>query len=78
MTDYTYDLCPRCQATGTITESYLPILEGATVITCRERPCTACDGLGRIKVPVGYRLEPVPVYGAHTTSGTTAGDRVPI
>lgn len=71
MTDFTWDFCPRCQATGTITESYLSIPAGETTVRYRERPCEACDGLGRVKVPVGYRLELVPVYGMYTTASTT-------
>lgn len=72
MTDYTFDLCPRCQATGTVTEPFYSLMSGGTAITYRERPCEACDGVGRIKVPVGFMLVPKPVFTITTASMTSA------
>lgn len=66
MTDFTWDFCPRCQATGTV----LDIINTTGGPIGTSRPCEACDGLGRVKVPVGFQLVPKPVYTV-TTEGST-------
>ena len=64
-----WEWCPACLHTGEIIYMY-PRPGGPP--GNQVRVCGSCGGLGRLRVPNGYRLEAEPVYTSVTTSGTSA------
>ncbi len=79
MTDWYWDICPRCGGMGTIPVRTW-VARGTSdsdhsdLIT-EDRPCGACDDLGRVKVPTGYHLTPDAVTTT-TVSNTTSPVKV--
>lgn len=69
MTDWFWEFCPRCGASGKVIARIF--LGSEPIVT--DRTCTACDGIGRVKVPTGFRLQPDPVV-TYTTGNTTTGN----
>ena len=66
-----YEWCPACGVTGQVLEQAIV----GDVITVTSERCQACEGTGRVKIPNGFQLLPVPhehasISGAPGPGGT--------